>query len=88
MVPVDLSVQRVADRVRAGGHSVPEDKIRQRHARLWALVADAIRVCDVADVLDNSSARLPFRMCATYVHGSLAGPSAWPPWTPTALSSR
>ena len=29
-------------RVRARGHHVPEDKIRQRHRRLWTLVAEAI----------------------------------------------
>jgi predicted ABC-type ATPase len=39
MVPEELAVERVADRVRCGGHSVPEDKIRGRYGRLWELVA-------------------------------------------------
>ena len=39
MVPEDLSVARVAYRVAAGGHDVPVDKIRQRHRRLWPIVA-------------------------------------------------
>lgn len=35
MVPVDLAVQRVRERVRRGGHAVPEQKIRERYERLW-----------------------------------------------------
>jgi predicted ABC-type ATPase len=42
MVPVDLAVARVDQRVREGGHAVPVTKIRERHARLWAHVSDAI----------------------------------------------
>lgn len=34
MIPEKLAVQRVRYRVRAGGHDVPEDKIRQRYQRL------------------------------------------------------
>lgn len=85
MVPVELTVQRVADRVRGGGHEVPEAKIRERYDRLWANVVDAIQIADVADVFDNSSARDPFRVCATYVHGLPVVKAAWPSWTPSAL---
>lgn len=85
LVPVDLTVQRVAERVRRGGHAVPEDKIRMRHQRLWAHVASAIEIADVTEVFDNSSARLPFRLCATYAHGKLAGPASWPKWAPPEL---
>src|SRR5699024_10829809 len=31
MVPVELTVQRVFERVRRGGHTVPEEKIRERY---------------------------------------------------------
>lgn len=34
MVPVELTVQRVRERVRRGGHDVPESKIRDRYERL------------------------------------------------------
>lgn len=34
MIPEELAVQRVRYRVRAGGHDVPEDKIRQRYRRI------------------------------------------------------
>lgn len=86
MVPVELTVQRVTDRVRCGGHYVPEAKVRERYERLWRLVADAVRISDVAEVFDNSSARHPFRLCATYVRGVPAGPSSWPTWAPAALT--
>ena len=85
IVPVELTVQRVRERVRRGGHTVPEQKIRDRHARLWAHVRAAIQIADVTDVLDNSSARTPFRVCATYQHGLLVGEATWPAWAPAAL---
>lgn len=85
LVPVDLSVQRVVERVRRGGHEVPEQKIRDRFERLWVLVRQAIDIADVAEVCDNSSASSPFRVCATYAHGYQVGSPDWPAWTPEAL---
>ena len=85
MVPVELTVQRVRERVRRGGHAVPEQKIRDRYERLWEHVSVAIRIVDVAEVFDNGSARHPFRLCATYQHGALVGAPRWPSWTPDAL---
>lgn len=85
MVPVELTVQRVLERVRRGGHTVPEEKIRARYERLWAHISVAIRIADLAEVLENSSARTPFRLCARYAHGALIGSPSWPTWTPAAL---
>ncbi|MGM7668540.1 zeta toxin family protein [Microbacterium sp. A93] len=85
MVPVELTVQRVVERVRRGGHSVPEKKIRDRYERLWEHVGVAIQIADVAEVFDNSSARAPFRLCATYRNGALIGTPNWPAWSPDAL---
>ncbi len=85
IVPVDLSVQRVRERVRRGGHDVPERKIRDRHRRLWPHVSAAIRLADVAEVLDNSAARRPFRLCASFRHGVLEGEPQWPSWAPAPL---
>ncbi|MFI7481760.1 AAA family ATPase [Kocuria sp. M1R5S2] len=85
IVPVELTVQRVLERVRRGGHAVPEQKIRDRYDRLWEHVGAGIRIADVTEVFDNSSARAPFRLCATYAHGALIGPASWPAWTPPAL---
>ncbi len=85
MVPVELAVQRVLERVRRGGHTVPEEKIRERYDRLWDHVHQAISIADVVDVLDNSSASAPFRVCASFEHGELIGPASWPRWTPSVL---
>jgi len=85
MVPEALAVARVASRVGAGGHTVPEDKIRQRYRRLWPLVASAIGVVDHAIVYDNSRAGRPFQIVATFEHGSALGAPDWPAWTPEAL---
>ena len=85
MVPESLTVARVAARVAQGGHAVPAEKIRERYARLWPLVAAARDLTDRASFYDNSRAARPFRVIATYERGRLVGAPAWPTWTPTAL---
>ncbi len=85
LVPEALAVARVANRAAVGGHTVPEDKIRARYLRLWPLVAEAIGIVDDAMIYDNSRAARPFRVVATFHHGSTLGVPAWPPWTPAAL---
>jgi predicted ABC-type ATPase len=87
LVPEELAVQRVKHRVIAGGHDVPEDKIRQRYQRLWALVATAIARCDSAIAYDNSARKGP-RIVAQMSGGHLIGASNWPAWAPQVLSSR
>jgi predicted ABC-type ATPase len=87
LVPEDLAVERVRHRVRAGGHDVPEAKIRERHRRLWALVADAIAASDIATVYDNSRLRGP-RAVAQLSGGVVVGSPDWPEWAPEALRSR
>lgn len=85
LVPEDLAVARVANRVEHDGHDVPEEKIRSRYQRLWRLVAEAIGVVDVAHVYDNSSASHPFRLAASFEHGVATTAPAWPAWTPDDL---
>lgn len=85
LVPVELTVQRVRERVRRGGHDVPEQRIRDRYARLWTYIGEAIMIADVVEVLDNSSAREPFRPVASFEHGALVGSPTWPTWTPPQL---
>ncbi len=84
MIPVDLAVVRVGLRVEEGGHDVPEEKIRGRHARLWAHVREAVGVVDEAIVYDSSSA-VGYRRVATYLDGHLVGAPAWPDWAPDEL---
>ncbi len=87
LVPENLAVERVRHRVLAGGHHVPEAKIRQRHRRLWALVADAVALSDIATVYDNSRLRGP-RIVAQLSGGEAVGSPDWPAWTPAELPSR
>ncbi|MFC9760362.1 zeta toxin family protein [Rhodococcus jostii] len=86
MIPEELAVQRVRYRVRAGGHDVPEDKIRQRYHRLWGLVAQAFPRCDHVSVYDNSASTGP-RIVAQFTDGHLVGEATWPAWTPAELTS-
>jgi predicted ABC-type ATPase len=51
---VDLNVARVRSRVRAGGHPVPEDKIRDRYFRCLELAREAIANSYRAYIFDNS----------------------------------
>ena len=88
LVPVDVAVNRVAERVRDGGHDVPEQKIRDRYARLWRLVAHARSLADRAEFFDNSVARSPFRLIAGYERGVQLGEPDWPAWAPAALTGR
>ncbi len=87
MVPEELAVARVAARVAAGGHTVPEDKIRGRYQRLWPLVAGAIGLADTATAYDNTQRRGP-RPVAVWSHGFAVGNPTWPDWAPSPLTLR
>lgn len=50
----EINISRVAARVQAGGHNVPEDKIRSRYTRSLGLLLQAIRCTDRAYIFDNS----------------------------------
>lgn len=86
MVPVSVTLGRVAHRVRHGGHTVPEQKIRERYDRLWPLVARAREMADVTRFYDNENDVTPLRLVALYRHGRLQGAAHWPEWTPTVLT--
>lgn len=85
LVPEDLSVLRVERRVAAGGHSVPETKIRARYERLWRLVAQAILAADSAVVYDTSPRVRPV-VVARFASGVPVGAVHWPAWTPPDLA--
>ncbi|OBH07853.1 ATPase [Mycobacterium sp. E2699] len=87
LVPEDLAVERVRHRVRAGGHDVPEAKVRQRHRRLWGPVAEALALADLATVYDGSRLRGP-RIVARLSGGQPVGSPHWPAWSPEILRSR
>jgi predicted ABC-type ATPase len=87
LIPEDLAVERVKHRVMAGGHDVPEHKIRERHRRLWGLVVTAMALADNATVYDNSQRKGP-RIVAQLSGGVLVGSASWPAWTPESLGER
>lgn len=87
MVPVEVTVARVAFRAAHGGHDVPETKIRERYERLWALVVEAARVAARATFYDNTRARTPFIPVARLERGRPTGPATWPTWTPFRTDS-
>ncbi|WAC90685.1 AAA family ATPase [Mycobacterium sp. Aquia_213] len=87
LIPEKLAVERVKHRVAAGGHDVPEAKIRQRYQRLWPLVVTAVARCDSATVYDNSALKGP-RIVAQMSFGQPDGTPTWPAWTPRELTSR
>ncbi len=85
LVPEDLAVARVVERVTHGGHHVPEDKVRARFGRLWGHLRAAIELVDEAHVYDNTKAAGPFRLVASFINGHLTGSARWPPWAPQEL---
>lgn len=52
----DVNVARVRARAAAGGHDVPEEKIRTRYHRALALLPILISICDKILVYDNTEA--------------------------------
>lgn len=87
LVPEELAVRRVEYRVRAGGHDVPEHKIRERYQRLWLLVAQAVSLADRAVLYDNSRREGPVKI-ADFFAGLPIGAAAWPEWAPKPVISR
>ncbi len=65
----DLSVARVAERVREGGHDVPENKIRDRAARNGPIIREAVLLADVAHIFDNSKLNQPPARMVTFTDG-------------------
>ena len=66
---VETSRSRVAQRVSAGGHNVPDRKIDGRFPRTFDNLQKAIHFVDRAFLFDNSSFAEPYRPVAMYVAG-------------------
>lgn len=86
MVPLALSVARVAARVAAGGHDVPADKIAARYERIWPNVVAAVPRCRRCVAYDNSHDAGPVEVAA-FRAGLADYPPRWPSWTPGELLS-
>lgn len=68
---MNLNVARVAQRVKSGGHNVPEEKIMGRIPRTHMNIAQALVLCDQFVLLDNSSFEQPFRLKLATDQGEL-----------------
>lgn len=67
-----MSLNRVRERVKAGGHDVPVDKIMARYERTLANLERAIQVLPWVNLVDNSSYQHPHRLLAKFRNGQLA----------------
>jgi predicted ABC-type ATPase len=77
-----LSIARVHQRTRQGGHDIPDAKLRARFPRTLDNVRAAVPLVDEAFLFDNSSFDTPYRMVAVYERGRLV--SRHPPLPPWA----
>ena len=76
---VEINLQRVRQRVRKGGHDVPEEDQRRRYPRSLANLERALKLADEAILFDNSTSRGHVRVAEKRVDGiSLFG--ALPNW--------
>ncbi|MBP2549317.1 putative ABC-type ATPase [Neorhizobium galegae] len=67
----DLHVLRVAQRVRMGGHAIPEEAIRRRYEATFRNLGEVAGVCDAVSVYDNSSAE-GYRLVLELAAGTIA----------------
>jgi predicted ABC-type ATPase len=77
-----LSIARVRQRARQGGHDVPDVKLRARFPRTLANMRAAIPLVEQAFLFDNSSFDAPYRAVLVYQGGKLV--SRHPPLPPWA----
>lgn len=79
LASADMAVERVARRVREGGHNIPPDVIRRRHAAgIRNMVRLYLPLADNASIFDNSDGRL--KLIAQRVGGAslvIHDPERW-----------
>ena len=62
------SIARIANRVRKGGHSIPEEDVRRRFAGRFEALCAVLPYCDEAVFYDNENG---FRVVGEYRNGEL-----------------
>lgn len=77
----EINVDRVAGRVKEGGHDVPLDKIRARYDRVMGFMPEAISIADKSVVFNNSLDK-PVAILRKYRNGEIKiypqkEPSQW-----------
>lgn len=84
----DLSVGRVRERTREGGHDVPEEKIRARYERGQPLIREAVLRADRGMVFDNSRLNTAPRQMLVFAAGRLIKATPiLPQWILTAYAA-
>ncbi|MBQ9045916.1 MAG: zeta toxin family protein [Oscillospiraceae bacterium] len=63
----EINVRRVKARAAAGGHDVPEEKVRVRFARSLARVSKIVNIADRVRIIDNSG-DIPSLICEVENH--------------------
>ena len=86
LIPEELAVAGVAYRLRAGGHPVAENKIRQRHHRLWTL--SPMPSPGVTRPRSRTTAASRASPRGKMSEGFMVGSPTWPDWTPAVLQTR
>ncbi len=62
------SLARIQNRVRRGGHNIPQEDVLRRFAGRWEAVAKVLPYCDTAEFYDNDNG---FVLVAEYRNGEL-----------------
>ena len=71
LVSADEAVARVAERVRAGGHDVPEQTVRRRYeAGIKNLFDVYAPLADTWQIIDNSLSDAPYSVAVGDMHGA------------------
>ncbi len=66
-----LNKARISQRVKLGGHSVPDDKVESRIPRVLQNTKTVIPLCNQVRILDNSRADNPFAPVLTIKNGDV-----------------
>ena len=80
-------IEKIAQRVVEGGHTVPEEKVATRIGRTLVNIGQALPIADEVHLLDNSSHEDPFRLVGVLKNGvvEMDGSTA-PSWALELLS--
>ena len=83
-----LNEARVHQRVTEGGHSVPAEKIKSRIPRTMKHIAAVLPLANEARLLDNSSAKNPFKQVALIRRGKCVNAAhPLPQWAKELLAN-
>jgi predicted ABC-type ATPase len=89
LAAVDVSESRVAQRVLAGGHDVPTEKLTARFPRTLENLRQATRALPHVVIYDNTDTTRPFEPVALFVAGEPARTHGTvPPWARSLLNDK